>query len=137
LWSEFERAVDTGADETILQMRGSANERALMLGANGSNDVTQVLAVAGGVVTGSTSVTGAVPVLTVQKIAGRIAVDDFRSVRNGTLGTLDSSGAVPTAPTEMQIGHQNTSTPAFGYIRRIAVIQGAGTDAQLQSMTGS
>jgi hypothetical protein len=55
------------------------------------------------------------------------------------LGTEDTSATNPNAPIFLRVGNAPATQPefAFGYIRRIAVIQGAGTDAQLQSMTGS
>ena len=54
---------------------------------------------------------------------------------DGVAGTRDTSGAVPATPTEIQIGHSSGAATFFGYIRRAAVIQGAGLDAELTGMT--
>jgi hypothetical protein len=134
LWAEFERAVDTGGDEYMVQPWASVNDRAPLIGANGS-DQTQMFSVVGGSITASPTVAGSVPLATVQKIASRVAENNFRPVRNGTLGTLDSAGAVPATPSVLHIGHNNGASQPFGYIRRIAAIQGAVSDANLQVMT--
>jgi hypothetical protein len=55
--------------------------------------------------------------------------------RGGTLGSEDTLVTLPATPTVLSVGLRNSSEPLFGYIRRIAVIQGAGTDANLVSMT--
>jgi hypothetical protein len=135
LWSEFERLADVGADEYILQPWTSVNDRAPLIGANVGLDTTQLYSVAGGVVQALPTVAGAVPLLTVQKIAGRVATDDFRPARNGTLGTLDSSGSVPAMPTALQIGHNTGASQPFGYLRRAAIIPSALTDTQLEEIT--
>jgi hypothetical protein len=131
LWSEFERAVDTGSFENLLMLDdGSSVNRALLY--VGSTDLASADARAAGVSQGPSTVSGAVAINTVTKLAARIETNDLRPARGGTLGTQDTSVTLPSSPTRMAI---SVDSPSFGYIRRIAVIQGAGTDANLQAMT--
>jgi hypothetical protein len=132
LWSEFERAVDTGGFEELFNLDdGDSSDRAVLY--IGTADLAAISMNAASVNQGAAPVAGAVALNTVTKLAGRIQTNDMQSARGGTLGTADTSCTLPATPTRLVIG----SSPPFGYIRRIAVIQGAGTDAQLQSMTGN
>jgi hypothetical protein len=133
LWSEFERAVDTGGTEVMVRASFDNNNLA-DVGVNGS-DLAELQMVAGGSSQGFPSVAGAVALNTVTKIAGRFNTNSMQLARGGTLGTEDTTATLPTNPTTLFIGAGNATRHSFGYIRRIAVIQGAGTDAQLQSMT--
>jgi hypothetical protein len=132
LWAEFERAVDTGSFEELFNLDdGDSSDRAVLY--LGTTDLASVDMRTASVSQGPVTVAGTVALNTVTKLAGRFQTNDMRPARGGTLGTADTSCTLPAAPTRLVIGN----TPPFGYIRRIAVIQGAGTDAQLQSMTGS
>jgi hypothetical protein len=132
LWSEFERAVDTGAQEGLVRLdTGSANPKASLfvdsidrLGFELSTD-------------GAQAVAGSIAVGVVTKGAARYATNDLLGALGGTLSPQDATATEPTAPTRIIVGdssHNNTMF-MFGYIRRIAVIQGAGTDANLIAMT--
>jgi len=134
LWAEFERAVDTGADEVYFQIDdGSINNRAVIFVtasdlANGfvrSSNVTQM----------DNSVAGAVAVGAVTKTAVRVATNDGNVAKGGTLGTQDTSLTLPATPSRLVIGSNGTSAQPFGYIRRIAAFNFAPIDAQLQAMT--
>jgi hypothetical protein len=139
LWAEFERAVDTGGAEVILQVRGllanQDNQFAIQINGGGSPDQVRVTAGSGGVSQVNIFVPPAIAVGVVNKAAARIATDSSNGCANGTLGTEDTLVTLPTAPGFIQIGDNVTPAPAFGYIRRVAIIQGAGTDASLVSMT--
>jgi hypothetical protein len=70
------------------------------------------------------------------KIASAYKVDDFQSAVNGTLGTADNSGAVPTV-TQLDLGRRaNGTTYLNGYIRTIRYYPVRNSDAQLQALTG-
>jgi hypothetical protein len=71
------------------------------------------------------------------KLALRAATNDVQFVRNGTLGTADTSATMPSAPTRLSVGINPAGAGdfTFGYIRRIAVFNSALTDAQLQTTT--
>jgi hypothetical protein len=136
LWSEFERAVDTGGTESLIAADAGADAAQALLYVHNTdvlraflgNTTTQADVAAGSAISVGVTVKG----------AARFATDDVNAVRSGTLGTSDTSATVPTNPTILRVGGRvSAANPPFGYIRRIAVIQGAGTDAQLQSMTGS
>jgi hypothetical protein len=133
LWSEFERAVDTGGVEVMVRASFDNNNLA-DVGVNGS-DLAELQMVAGGTSQGFPSVAGAVALNTVTKIAGRFNTNSMQLARGGTLGTEDTTATLPTNPTTLFIGAGNATRHSFGYIRRIAIIQGAGTDANLQAMT--
>jgi hypothetical protein len=130
LWSEFERAVDTGSFEELFNLDdGDSSDRAVLY--VGTTDLASVDMRTASVSQGPATVAGTVALNTVTKLAGRFQTNDMRPARGGTLGTADTSCTLPAAPTRLVIGN----APSFGYIRRIAVIQGAGTDANLQAMT--
>jgi sugar lactone lactonase YvrE len=79
---------------------------------------------------------GATVINTTYKAAARIATDDVNVARSGTAATADTSATNPATPTRITIGARgDNATPLFGYIRRIAAVQGAGTDADLIAMT--
>jgi hypothetical protein len=136
LWSEFERAVDTGTNEFVFVTdNNTSNERAVLRVS--AADLGQLLITAGGAAQATIGAT-TLAINTVCKLAGRVNTNSAQFATNGTLGTEDTSVTLPTNPTLLRVGSDQAGTAqAFNYIRRIAVIQGAGTDAQLQSMTGS
>jgi hypothetical protein len=130
LWSEFERAVDTGGFEDLFNLDdGDSSDRAVLY--VGTTDLASVDMRTASVSQGPATVAGTVALNTVTKLAGRFQTNDMRPARGGTLGTADTSCTLPAAPTRLVIGN----APSFGYIRRIAAVQGAGTDADLQAMT--
>jgi hypothetical protein len=134
LWSEFERAVDTGGLEAIIAIdNGTTGERFNLRVA--TNDRAEATAVAGGVTQATDNISGSLLVGTVYKFAGRLNTNSMQIARGGTLGSEDTLVTLPATPTVLSVGLRNSSEPLFGYIRRIAVIQGAGTDANLVSMT--
>jgi hypothetical protein len=134
LWAEFERAVDTGANESLVAVEASAIERAVLRAAN--SDIGQVVVIDGGVTVANPTVAGVLTVGAVYKLSARIATDSVQIARGVTLGTEDVSATMPDAPTSLRIGTiTGGSDPSFNYIRRIAVFNSALTDAQLQTTT--
>jgi hypothetical protein len=125
--------VDTGNYEYQLQMYNSGGERSLL--AVVSTDQLQCYVITGGSPVATVSAPGTVPLGSVQKGAGRVAANDFQSARNGAVGTADTSGATPTAPSALHVGHHDGAEQPFGYIRRVAVVSSAVSDANLQVMT--
>jgi hypothetical protein len=141
LWAEFERAVDTGVQETYLHIDDGTGGGADVFQLNVTNgDLGQAAmnSTAGGGAQAAPTVAGAISINAVTKLAGRAETNSVNAARSGTLATLDTTATLPVTPTRLIVGtRQNGASPSFGYIRRVAIIQGAGTDAQLQSMTGS
>jgi hypothetical protein len=135
LWAEFERAVDTGGFETYFNIDdGSTANRADIY--VDTSDLATFRVTAATTQQAGPTVAGSIAVGTVEKVAGRVATNSVNVARNSTLGTEDTSVTLPATPTRITIGlSAGAGAPPFGYIRRVAIIQGAGTDAQLQSMT--
>jgi hypothetical protein len=134
LWSEFERAVDTGGQEGIFAMDDGGVNNGAGLRVD-TSDRLSLLTQNGGVTQAAVSVVGLTAPGT-YKIAGRIATDNINACLNGTLGANDTSCINPATATLMRVGaNLGSGSSPFQYIRRIAVIQGAGTDAQLQTTT--
>jgi hypothetical protein len=134
LWSEFERAVDTGADEIVANFNATASDRTDLYVS--SADLVRVFMRAASATQADVATSGSIAINTVTKAAARAATNDVNIAKDGTAATADTTATLPTNPTELRIGLRvDGAQPLFGYIRRIAVIQGAGTDAQLQSMT--
>jgi hypothetical protein len=136
LWAEFERVVDTGAEEHIFQTdTGSNNDRALLYVR--SVDLAAAFAASNNVSQMDVSISGVLATGAVYQLAARFATDDGNAARDGNLGTVDTSVTVPATPNTVRFGQRigGTNQP-FGYIRRAAIFNSALTDAQLQTTTG-
>ena len=130
IWSEFERAVDTGGAEYVFSLQGSggvANSAQMFVN---TTDVARMTVDAASVRQADITVAGAIALNTVTKVAGRVATNSVQFCRGGTLGTEDTSVTLPSDPTLISL----SAVPPFGYIRRIAAFNFAPTDAQLQLM---
>jgi hypothetical protein len=134
LWAEFERAVDTGATETFLQIDNGGNSNAALICVSAA-DVAQVFQVTSSVAVAQPSVAGALAINTAYKVAGRYGLDSVQIARGGTLGTEDTSASEPPSPTVLRVGSASSFQVSFGYIRRAAVFNSALTDAQLQTVS--
>jgi hypothetical protein len=137
LWSEFERVVDTGGSEFLMTLSEGANDSNRSLLMVSASDLARYLVTSGAATQADLTVAGALALNTVYKISARTALNDVQMARGGTLGTQDTSASLPSTPTLITIGSAAAAAASqpFGYIRRIAVIQGAGTDANLEVMT--
>jgi hypothetical protein len=66
-------------------------------------------------------------------MAARFSLNSVQTCRSGTLGTEDTSAAVPATPSSISIGLTHGATgPNFNYIRRLAVFNTGLSDANLQ-----
>ena len=135
MFAEFERAVDTGGNETLIALDDTTtNNRTFLRVA--STDVAQIDTVSGGAAQAAPVTVGALAINTVHKMAGRVSTNSVQICANGTLGTEDTSATNPADGTVLRFGLTSAAAnPPFGYIRRAAVIQGAGVDADLTAMT--
>lgn len=132
LFAEFERVLDTGTSEGLVRLDDvTATNSALIfidtIDRFASSQSTD----------GASAVTGAVSVATTTKGAARIAANDHRSVRGGTLGPQDTTATNPPSPTRLIFGDasHNVTQQEWGYLRRAAIVNSAVNDAGLQSMT--
>lgn len=131
LWTEFERAVDTGGDEELLRCAFDGNERST-LSVRSSGDLARAIQRAGASDVADLTVGGALALNVVHKMAARFALNSVRLACAGTLSTEDTVAAAPTNPVLLTIA---TAGSTFGYTRRIAVFNSALTDAQLTAST--
>lgn len=71
------------------------------------------------------------------KLASRCSVNSFQLAMGGALATEDTSGSVPTTPTNVVFGTEAVagSNFAFAYLRRCALWTRALTDSELQTVT--
>jgi hypothetical protein len=71
------------------------------------------------------------------KVGGFYKANNFNGAVNGTAGTLDTSGSVPSGITEMRLGRTQASSVAYlnGHIRQITYLPRAVTTAELQTRT--
>jgi hypothetical protein len=133
IWSEFEpNAVSTNQSILFVSDGTINNEAAIRLNTGG---LPTYLSLSGGALQ-SNSTVGSAAANTVYKFAARFATNSVRGAFAGTLGPADTSATNPATPIVLNVGSSRTGTEQlFGYIRRIAVIEGAGTDADLTAMT--
>jgi hypothetical protein len=129
LFVEFERVVDTGAFENFLNISDGTNNNRTLTYIEDATDQAGADSRSGGANQGFSTVTGAVSLNTVQRIALRVDENNFRIARGGVLGGLDTSATNPATPTTLQIGN------SFGYIRRVFAVPRALVDADLQAVT--
>ena len=134
VWAEIYRGTDTGAAEFYFQPYFDTNNRVNIL--IGAADLAGVITRTAGATVANPS-TVAAPAGATYKIAGRIKTNDFNTAVNGTLGTQDTAGALPTTPATFQFGSNNGASFAGSgnLIRRVAVFNSALTDTQLQTIT--
>jgi len=113
----------------------TAQERSI-LGYNLSFN-TRFLVQDNGVTQADVQVTTGVTAGSLVKMAAAYATNDFQQASNGTLGTADTSGTLPT-PTTLYLGSDNVQTAATtlnGYLRRISYYPRRLSNAELQAIT--
>lgn len=136
LFAEFERVVDTGGFEMLFAIDdGSNNERANFAVSAGDLFNLLVVKTSGGADSVNITVGSATTVGVTYKGAGRFAANSVQIARSGTLGTEDTSIAMPATPTTIRFGANVSGFQPFGYLRRCAIVNSAVNDAGLQSMT--
>jgi len=135
LFAEFERAVLTASVGGIIETYAAGGNR-FVLTLSGAAETIQQYNNSGNVDQVNNTIAGAIGVGSVTKVAARTSTNDTMLVKNGTLGTQDTSCTNPTAPTAVWLGSQVAGGgPSFGYLRRAAIWPRALTDAELQSVT--
>jgi hypothetical protein len=73
-------------------------------------------------------------------MAARFKANDSRIAVNGTLGSLDSSCAVPASPTTLSIGRSGWSASvnyANGYIQELAILKSGRPDPNLTAISAT
>lgn len=131
---EFSRELDTGASEVPLQLDdGTTSERAYVQITNtdalrfGHESTAGLDANIG---TGKT-----VALSEVVRFAGRCASNDFRIYVGGVASGSDTTVATNVNPTTLRIGSSVATASWFrGVYRKLAIINGAQSNAALQAM---
>ena len=139
MFSEIVRVVEAGplgaTAEIIAQIGDGTDAERVNIGV-ASTGLARGVMTDGGAAVANVTVAGALALNTVYKMAGRFAVNSVQFCRSGTLGTEDTSAAVPATPTSIVIGASSTGIGInFNYIRRLAVFNTALADAALQRAT--
>lgn len=135
LYAEFERAVDTGTQETQVYVYSTdSTERALIHRSSGG--FLSVLVTDGGVTQASLSAATTPAVGAVARVAGRVALNDVNVAGGGVLATADTSCTMPAPVTTIRFGSTDAGAfYSFGYLRRAALWPRALTDAELQAVS--
>lgn len=136
MYARFERVVDTGGDETFLQVDAGGSNNRCSIRINGTGDTLRALS-RDGATAGDSDVAGAVALNVSTRGAGRIAANDLMAARAGALGTLDTSAGMPSSPTTIRLGLDNSGNACFGYLSEFAIIPGAVSDANLQRLAAA
>ena len=131
--------VDSGSRVVMSIDNGTTAERILIYNQAGA---VGVLCYSGGGAVASPSVAGAIPTNTPTKVAFGFSGSavpgsaSFNLAKNGTLGTLDTTGAAPVVTTLAIGGESFTSALNFGgLIHSVSIYTSRLTDAQLQAMS--
>jgi hypothetical protein len=134
LFAEFERIVNTAGTEAIVAVdAGSdANNQALVFVDSGpflrgflTNGGIEAFVLAGSALGLNAAIKG----------AGRFQTDNVIAAVFGTLSAADTTATMPAQPTTVRFGSRVSTNQPFGYLRRVAIIPAALTDAQLQAIT--
>jgi hypothetical protein len=124
-----------GSSATVINIDdGTANERMLAVRATNTNVSSFVVTDGGGTqvnIADGPAMAGHV----VNKIGYSWAANDFDLCVNGTLGTEDTSGSLPTVTT-MRLGRRTATTGGYsGIITQVVYLPRTAADAELQSET--
>jgi hypothetical protein len=131
MYARFERVVDTGGTEEVLNTDAGSTSDRLRLTVS-SADVAQAVMVTASATEANPSAPGTLALGTSYRMAARYGVNSCQIARSGSLGTEDVLCAVPPTPTAVRIGcNASGGNPTFGYLSEFAIIPGAVSDANL------
>lgn len=121
-WVSTAAELASNADRLTLFLDGSTNPQADVIASSSSQAAVRPAAA------GTAGL--------VHKFATRANTNNVRAAFNTTLSALDSLATMPAAATFVYFGQRPSGDLfAFSYLRRIALIPSALTDAQLQAIT--
>jgi len=128
----MQTGVGTGATtRSLVQFYTDGNNQVVVRIATtsaGQARVATLGSIVANVVTSNTNIAG-----TIAKLAARLQVDNVNVALDGTAATADTSAAFPAMSSLMQFGANGAlAENAFGYIRNVAIVPRALTDAELQ-----
>lgn len=133
------QAIYPSQGNVVASINDNSANRAVELQHRGSTPSTQFASftVVSGSITGQADAGGSSTFSAVRKWAGAYKANDFAASQNGgTVGT-DTSGALPTSVTQMQLmaAYWGSSASSSGWLRRLAYYPRRLTNAELQALT--
>ena len=136
LFAEFERVVDTGGGEFLLQIDAGAATNRVVLSVE-STDKLNIAVTSGGAGQGGVEPNVTLTVgSTVRKGASRTGTNTIQAALGGTLGSEDTTCTAPSTPTAVRFGSNSTGAgQPFGYLRRASIWPRALTDSELTTVT--
>ena len=128
LFTEFAQSQTTGTGIIFELEAGSSTERVELIG----GIQLAVVQVAAGAVVANMGI-GSIAADATKKAAARFALNDVNGALSGSVGTADTTAALPTNPTSINFGGRGGGSSAFfGYLRKAAIFNSALNDAALQ-----
>ena len=138
LYSEFSTKVNTGTTtKWVVSIRNSTNNNNYIAQSTYGSTNVALSVQSGGSTVAYVSSAGTISVDQFRKVAGSFKLNDFDAADNGLLLTGDTSGAMPTGLTRMDIGSgwTDASEQLEGHIKSLKYYNKKLTDAQLQGLT--
>ena len=138
IFSEFSTKVNTGTTtKWIVSLRDPANNDNYIAQSTYSSTTVALSVQSGGSTVAYISNANSVVVDQFRRIAASFKVNDFDGADGGTLLTGDTSGAMPTGISQMDIGRgwTNSNQKLEGHIKSIKYYRTKLPDAQLQGLT--
>ena len=138
IFSEFSTKVNTGTtSKWIVSLRDPANNNNYIAQSAYSSNTVALSVQSGGSGVAYISNANSVVVDQFRKIAASFKLNDFDGADGGTLLTGDTSGAMPTGISQMDIGRGWTDSgqKLEGHIKSIKYYRTKLSDAQLQGLT--
>ena len=138
IFAEFNTKVNTGTtSKWAVSLRDPANNNNYIAIKTYAANMSVLQVQSGGSSAASLSVNNSVVVDQFRRVAGSFKLNDFDGADGGTLLTGDTSGAMPTGITQMDIGRgwTNSDQKLEGHIKSIKYYRTKLPDAQLQGLT--
>ena len=138
IFSEFNTKVNTGTtSKWAVSLRDPANNNNYIAVKTYAANMQALQVKSGGSSVADLTVSNSVVIDQFRRIAGSFKLNDFDAADDGTLLTGDTSGAMPTGITQMDIGRGWTSSnqKLEGHIKSIKYYRTKLPDAQLQGLT--
>lgn len=133
---ELVRNTDTGAGEILFSLDSGSADDNINIRFNADDSLRLITRRATANQSSIIAISGVTAPSGVLRIAGRVSTNDVQAAGSplGTLGTQDTSATNPPSPTHMRVGTDFAALHTFtGYIRKIAILNSALADANLQA----
>ena len=138
IFAEFNTKVNTGTTSKFaISLRDPANNDNYIAVKTYAANLNALVVKSGGSSVAELTVSNSVVIDQFRRVAGSFKLNDFDAADGGTLLTGDTSGAMPTGITQMDIGRgwTNSGQKLEGHIKSIKYYNKKLPDAQLQGLT--